>query len=363
MVRFRSSTHPASVVTSSPIPELPELHQITLPTPWAPGTVQVYLIDRDPLTLIDTGVKTSRSFAALELALDRLGFGIDEIERIVLTHYHEDHMGQTEAIRRAGANPEVWAHDAEVSLIENWSQSRKENIAGLRDLLAEYGVGEVSFAILEAQVQARMARPPLSEPTRVDRIVHAGDRVQFKDLELKVIHSPGHTPGHILLHEIEHGIVFTGDHIMGGAVPHTENFILEGLPDPADLSGRSPRFKGLLEYLGSLRAQRQMSFSAILPAHGGVLRPPSRHIMDARLFYDVRVQRIERGLKNLEAMGQEVTGWELSRALHPHADPGHDLKNRMLMVIGALDVLEAAGKCITRRRPDGVLVHAYSGGE
>jgi glyoxylase-like metal-dependent hydrolase (beta-lactamase superfamily II) len=362
MVDSRVKSNSTQVFSRNPIPELPEIHQIVLPTPWAVGSVQIYLIDRDPLTLIDTGVNTSRSFAALELALDRLGHGIDEIERVILTHYHEDHMGQAEAIRRAAPNLEVWAHSAEVESIENWTPSRHENIDGLAELLMEYGVPEQTLAILATQARSRLAKTPLSEATRVDRALHSGDPVDFKDFELQVIHSPGHTPGHILLLEPVHGVAFTGDHIMGSAVPYTENYIVPGLPDPADPAARAPRFKGLLAYLGSLRAQRQMPLSTLLPAHGGVLRPPSRYLMDARLFYDVRVQRLERGLRNLEAMGQEVTGWQLSQALYPQAGSGADLKTRMLTVIGALDVLEAAGKCKTRRRSDGLLVHARSSG-
>ena len=73
----------------------------------------------------------------------------------------------------------------------------------------------------------------------------------------------------------------------------------------------------------------------------------------------MRVQRIERGLRNLAAMGQDVTAWDLWRALFPEADPIREMRNRMLMVIGALDVLEEQGICVTRRRDDGVLVHRH----
>jgi len=360
MARFRTPSKPAEVVTRIPIPDWPHVHQIVLPTPWEVGTVQVYLVEGAPLTLVDTGVRTPASYASLELALDRLGHGIDEIERIVLTHYHEDHMGQAEDIRRVSPNLEVWAHADEVVQIENWTPERQESMGGLRVLLAEYGVPEDLLTLLARETRRRVARSPLSEATRVDRSLAAGDRVGFKDFEFEVIHSPGHTPGHLLLHHPQQGVLLTGDHIMGSAVPHTENYNLDGPPDPADPAARTPRFRGLVEYLASLRSLRQIPLSAILPAHGGVLRPPSRYLMDALLFYDVRVQRIQRGLKNLQAMGQEVTAWELSRALFPDADPSRDLKTRMLTVIGALDVLEDAGSCATRRREDGILVHTHS---
>ena len=60
-------------------------------------------------------------------------------------------------------------------------------------------------------------------------------------------------------------------------------------------------------------------------------------------------------------MGQEVTAWDVWRALFPDVDPVRGLKARMLMVIGALDVLEENGTCITTRRADGVLLHHHAG--
>ena len=82
---------------------------------------------------------------------------------------------------------------------------------------------------------------------------------------------------------------------------------------------------------------------------------------DALLFYEVRIQRIERSLRSVTAMGQTVTGYELWRGLFPKDDPAIEMKTHLLMVIGALDVLEEElGQCVTIRRDDGVLEHAHS---
>ena len=129
--------------------------------------------------------------------------------------------------------------------------------------------------------------------------------------------------------------------------------------DPADPAGRRPRFIGLPRYLETLRTLKGLPLKTILPAHGGVIRRPRRAIEDAQLFYDVRIQRIERGLRTLAAMEQDVTAWDLWKALFTKADPVMQMRNRMLMVIGALSVLEANGTIETHRRPDGILVHRH----
>lgn len=347
-------------VHRAPVSELAQLHQIVLPTPWDVGPVQIYVIEGDPVTLIDTGVKTPESRAALAAALEGLGLGLDDVQRVILTHAHGDHLGQAQTLRDAGADLEVFAHEAEAPMVEFFSAEKDERIEETNELFREYGVPE-DLLREQAERKRRWLResPPLCEATRVDRLLRHGDTLPFKDFELRVVHAPGHTEGHILLHEPESGALVTGDHIMGSAVPFTENLYLEGPPDPRDPLRRRPRFKGLLAYVQSLRELRRTSFRTILPAHGGVIERPDRAIEDALLFYEVRIQRIERGLRTLAAMGQEVTGWEIWKALFPKADPLTQMRTRMLMVIGALDVLEESGVCLTTRRDDGVLHHHH----
>ncbi|MCG8589009.1 MAG: MBL fold metallo-hydrolase [Proteobacteria bacterium] len=345
----------------APVPALPRLHQIILPTPWEVGPVQIYVIEGDPLTLVDTGVKSLASREALEAALDALGYGLGDVGRVVLTHFHEDHLGQVQTLREAGAELEVFAHEHEAPMIEFFSAERDERLAETQALFEEYGVPS---ALLDEQTawrrQAMRESPPLSEATRVENLVRDGDGIPFKEFELEVIHAPGHTAGHLLLHEPQSGTLITGDHLMGDAVPFTDNYYVDGAPDPADPLRRRPRFRGLPEYMRSVRALKRQRFQTILPAHGGLIRRPDRAIEDAILFYEVRIQRIERGLRTLAAMGQEVTGWQIWEALFPKADPVKQMRTRMLMVIGALDVLEAQGICVTRRRDDGVLVHEHA---
>lgn len=348
-------------IHTAPVPSLPHLHQIVLPTPWQVGPVQVYVIDRDPLTLIDTGVKTPESRAQLEAALATLGHRPGAVRRVLLTHYHGDHLGQVESIRGAGPGLEVCAHVDEVAMIEGFSPERNEQIAEHTALFRDHGVDERTNDERAAWLRERIATEPvLCEATRVDRVLRDADRVEFDGFELQVRHVPGHTAGHVVYEHAESGTQLTGDHVMGNAVPSTTSYYTSSLPDPGDPLGRRPRFRGLPSYLESLRRLRRLSVRTLLPSHGGVLTRGERAIDEALLFYDVRIQRIERGLRTLAAMGQEVTAWDLFRALFPKAHPVTGMRNRMLMVIGALDVLEDRGQCVSRRRDDGVLLHRHA---
>src|SRR4051812_31952756 len=68
------------------------------------GTVNAWLLRGDPVTLIDTGPREDRALAALEAGLRRQGLRVEDIELVLATHHHLDHVGLAATIqRRAGA--------------------------------------------------------------------------------------------------------------------------------------------------------------------------------------------------------------------------------------------------------------------
>ncbi len=69
------------------------IHEITVPTPFAVGRVNCYVIEDEPLTLVDTGPNSGTSLDELETGLAALGHEIEDLELIVLTHQHMDHLG------------------------------------------------------------------------------------------------------------------------------------------------------------------------------------------------------------------------------------------------------------------------------
>lgn len=347
------------VLRRTPVPELPRLHQIVLPTPWEIGPVQIYVIEGEPLTLVDTGVMRPDSRRALEAAFDGLGYGLDEVRRVVLTHHHTDHMGQVQMLRDSGADLELWVHEDDAEDVERYSMERDERIELGNELFREYGVPAALLARQEAQIREWIAKEPaVCEPSRVDRRLRAGDRVPFKDFELDVLHAPGHTAGHVLLHEQQSGTLLTGDHLMGQAVPFTESYFLPGPSDPDDPLRRRPRFRGLLAYLQGLRQLRGSTFCRILPAHGGIVDRPARAIDDAILFYEVRIQRIERALERATADTGWTSAWDLWQLLFPKLDPVTQMRTRMMMVIGGLDELERTRRIRADRSESGSLVFA-----
>ena len=74
------------------------IHTLRIPTPFAVGRVNCYLIEDDPLTLVDTGPNSGKALDELQQQLHELGYAIADIELVILTHQHIDHLGLTEIV-------------------------------------------------------------------------------------------------------------------------------------------------------------------------------------------------------------------------------------------------------------------------
>ena len=104
---------------------------------------------------------------------------------------------------------------------------------------------------------------------------------------------------------------------------------------------------------------RGLSSKLLLPGYGPAIRRADRTIQDTLLYYDVRLQRIDRGLRHLAAMGQDVTAFEVWQALFPTDPSLRETAAHLLLVIGALDCLEEDGHLVTERRTDGIYTHHH----
>jgi glyoxylase-like metal-dependent hydrolase (beta-lactamase superfamily II) len=149
------------------------IHQISLPTPWpAVGPVHVYLIRQEPVTLIDTGLSTPESREALRRGLAELGLTVKEIKRVLLTHAHLDHFGQTAwIVSESGA--EVYMHPDEAGKTEtpDWWRANRDRT------LEEAGV---PLAICEVIDRAWQRSRRMLQPLGTWRPLADGQRFAFE---------------------------------------------------------------------------------------------------------------------------------------------------------------------------------------
>lgn len=161
--------------------------------PLAVGSVNVYLWQGgDGLTLVDCGYAGSGQHI-LRL-LSQAGHTAQDVRRIVITHGDFDHVGGLAALRTA-TGAAVLAHSQEVAFIEGqhprcWGPTPAGQLLGWGDRL-----------------RASM-RLSYIEPVRVDRPLADG---KVLDGGWQVVHTPGHTPGHIALYHPRWQVLIAGD--------------------------------------------------------------------------------------------------------------------------------------------------------
>jgi glyoxylase-like metal-dependent hydrolase (beta-lactamase superfamily II) len=302
------------------------IERIAIPTPFAVGRVNVYLIEDDPLTLVDAGPNSATSFDALTSGLTALGHSFEDIELVVLTHQHIDHLGLVSLVaQRSGA--EVAAIDAAVPFIENYSQEAQKEDEFARSVMLRNGIPEDVVSALSSVSQAFRAWGARAE---VSRVLRDGEEMSFRDRTLHVHHRPGHSPTDTVFHDRDRRILIAGDHLLG----HISSNPL--ITRPAD--GSSERPQALVTYLRSLEATREMDVGLVLPGHGDP-------ISDHRTLIDERVALHRRRADKIHRLISERprTAYEIAQALWGNVAVTQAYLT-LSEVLGHVDLLTNAGR-------------------
>src|SRR3954447_5536336 len=131
------------------------IQRLEIPTPFAVGRVNCYLIEDDPLTLLDTGPNSGKALDELEQALAAHGRRVEDLERIVVTHQHMDHLGLVAILaRRSGA--EVCALDLLAPVVEDFAAYAEADDELAAALMLRHGIpADVAVAL---RAVSRLAR-------------------------------------------------------------------------------------------------------------------------------------------------------------------------------------------------------------
>lgn len=165
------------------------VYQITL------GPVNAFVIDDNGLTLIDTGY--SGSADRIFKSIVKAGKNPKDIKRIILTHLHPDHAGSAaEIIRRL--NVPLLAHELDADLIEKGAGGRASKIIS---------PGFLNWLVFHLFIKRA---PMATEPAQVDQRLSDNDVLDIAG-GIQVIHTPGHSKGHIALLLKEEGLLIAGD--------------------------------------------------------------------------------------------------------------------------------------------------------
>jgi glyoxylase-like metal-dependent hydrolase (beta-lactamase superfamily II) len=273
--------------------------KLTLSTPFSVGDVHTYLIKGDRLTLVDAGIKTEGAWQRFKDQLAELQLTPEDIEQVILTHHHPDHVGLIDYLP---SSIEVYAHP----LSERWLGSANKLVT-LDDefyskIYSEFGVPERFY---QFAVESMSQILPFIPDVSFSGFLHEGDT----PLGLggwEVIETHGHAQGHIALWREDDGSLVSGDVLLAHISP---NPFLEP-PHP----GEKERPKPQLQYNESLKRLSKYPISTVFAGHG-------KDITDVNLVIEKTLESQHNRAMKVKTMleHEPKTAFEICQCLFPTA--------------------------------------------
>ena len=310
---------------------------LSCPVPFDVGSVNVYLLLGDPLTMIDTGSRINFTIDDLDELVRRAGVNPAAIEQLVLTHRHIDHFGLGREVQeRAGAT--VVSSTVDGPFMAEWEGMITESRGQLRAQGVAFGIPEDLFALNERWVRAIVHA---AAPVRSDRLVRDGDVIHAGGRELRVIETPGHTEGLIGFVDEAAGIYLANDHVLKHITPNPDVYSY----DPDNLRS------GLPDYVRSLHKVRDLPVSLVLPGHGYEMTDLKGRVDEILEHHEHRVTKIEAILAE-----RPRTIFDICGVVWPNLRP-QDSHLAVREIIGHLALLQEEGRPLERTtRADGAIL-------
>ncbi len=226
-------------------------------------SVNLYLIDGDVPTLIDTGTNTPEVIEAVHESMKHIG--MKRLEQVLVTHWHVDHAGAAASFANEGARILVGSRDYQewASFVHGQAFGRLNDWA-----TQEWGVPEEEIhGMIKVYQHFRMLT---ALPENVS-LIEPGQSIMAGDNSLRAVLTAGHTAGHMAFYNEKDRLLFSGDMLLPDEIPYPgiwqeEGRVLSGLPS----------------YMDSLKVVEALQAQNYLPAHGAPQVNPGARCQEVR---------------------------------------------------------------------------------
>jgi len=299
-------------------------------------SVNVYVLaDGDRVTLVDCGVwrpSPEDGLAPLERGLEGAGYALRDISRLVVTHAHIDHYGLAGRLMEL-TGAELWMHamtdlDCEKYRHPDTARARR------RDTYADHGIPDSELDLLAGSLSRWM--PYLHSVVEASTRLRGGESVRIGERTWQVVHTPGHSLGHVCLWSAEDRLLFSGDHLLPGVTPPV-TFERGFDADP------------LRSYLDSLQKIAELDPALVLPGHGRPFHDGRRRI---EVIQRNKLRRMQ-GIRELIEEQPQTVG-AIAERLVAKAMLGFQRNMALSETLAHIAYLRWSGVIERRIRPDGI---------
>jgi glyoxylase-like metal-dependent hydrolase (beta-lactamase superfamily II) len=312
------------------------IHCLRIPTPFAVGRVNCYLIEDEPLTLVDTGPNSGKALDELGAQLAAHGHSIEDLELLIVTHQHIDHLGLAEiVVEHSGAR--VAALGLASERLANFSEDAEREDAFAVELMLRNGIPEEMALALQSVSRSFRG---WGSKVQVTRPLEDGQLMPFRNRTLQALHRPGHSPSDTVFWDEERRILIAADHL----IAHISSNPLITRP----LDGSAERPQALVTYIESMRKTREMPAEIVLSGHG-------EPIVDHVALIDDRIAKHERRKEKIHRLIAERprSGYEIAQAIWKNVAVTQAFLT-LSEVIGHADLLVNEGR--VRELDDGEVI-------
>jgi glyoxylase-like metal-dependent hydrolase (beta-lactamase superfamily II) len=309
---------------------------IELNSPFPEGTVNTYLVIGNSLSLIDTGNPGQESFKQLKSALHNLGYDVKDIDQIILTHIHVDHIGGVTRLQ-AEADIPIFVHELAYPSIFGGIQEFQRTESFYIDFLKKSGAVSIQDILQQSYHEKYWQNVTFLKD---------GDVVPLGGTNFNVFHVPGHSQTDIILWNSETGDAFMGDHLLK---PFSVNAFVEP-PVPCNIE----RPKPLLQYRNSLERVSRLPLKTIYPGHGEIYH-------DHLSLIITRMEEQERRCDQILCIlsEREKSIMEISQEMYPRLK-GFSIFLGLSQIQGHLDLLESRNQVFAESRGHVLMYHTVS---
>lgn len=271
----------------------------SMPLPLPPGTPMGYVnsyvfAGASKLTIVDPGWDFAGGRDAIGRGLAHVGAEVGDIAQVLVTHFHADHYGAAPWIRDvAGAT--IGMHREDSAVFDPVAESTDDRLASIEQFLLVSGAPADEIELLGQErgiidLLRRVPGPDASLPN--------GTVLEAGDVHVEVLHTPGHTPGHVCFYVPEEFLLLSGDHILPRVSPNVSSYRYDD-DDP------------LGDYLSSLELVRQRPVWEVLPGHEYRFDNLGGRLGQLESHHSARLDEVLTLLRG----GGEMTSWALAREL------------------------------------------------
>jgi len=223
-----------------------------LETTWAGRGLAVHLCAGEHALLVDSGFPSTAATGIIP-ALRELNLAPERLRWLVVTHASADHLGGNAAIQRWAPQVMVLAHELDADAVENHACYVAQHVDALRQTgfdVAQLDVCDPGFLALQGP------EVPVAMRVHGEEVLQLGD-----GREVRLLHAPGHTAGHLMVFVESDGSLIAGDAVLG-----------DGVPDVTGQLIMPPHYFDVAWYLTTIKHVASLKPETVLLTHYPVMR-------------------------------------------------------------------------------------------